>query len=375
MRSYAFLMLDRVARGAEIAREMVQLQHQADEIQLRQSVLAAEFAQTEHWFEEGFNTPIDWIRFNCFVTEKAAGDRIAVGKSCDQFAESVQAMHSGEIGFAHLAVMARTAIATGTHFDESKLLGMARKLSPGKFYFESLHFRHSVDAKGYSREQVDLVENRHLYLSNAEDGCLMINGVLDPVGGAAVRSALEPLARSRGWDDNRQLEKRYADALVELTTNGGNLKVNMQVTASVETLLGLVGAPGAENEFTLPISSKTVERWACDCSLTRILMQDSVVIDVGRAERTIKGPRRRALIARDQHCQWLGCEKPASRCDGHHIVHWTHGGGGEIENQVLLCHRHHWLVHEGEWQLVKTDDGQLMPVAPTITFGRPRAPD
>ena len=375
MRSYAFRMLQMASRGAELAQQMVQKQRQIDEIQLELSVLAAEFAQTDHWEEEGFNTPIDWIRFNCFTTEKAAGDRIAVGKTCDQIAESVQAMHSGEIGFAHVAVMARTAIATGPQFDESKLLQMARKLSPGKFYFKSLHYRHSVDAKAYSREQVDLVENRHLYLSNAEDGCLLINGVLDPVGGAAVRSALEPLAKKTGWDDDRRLEKRYADALVELTTNGGDLKVQMQVTSSVETLLGLVGAPGASNEFSLPISSKTVERWACDCSVTRILMQDSVVIDVGRAERTIKGPRRRALIARDQHCQWLGCEKPASRCDGHHIVHWTRGGGGEIENQVLLCHRHHWLVHEGEWQLVKTDDGELMPIAPTMVFDQPRGPD
>jgi hypothetical protein len=41
----------------------------------------------------------------------------------------------------------------------------------------------------------------------------------------------------------------------------------------------------------------------------------------------------------------------------------------------LLCHRHHWLVHEGEWQLVKTDDGELMPIAPNIVFGQPRGPD
>jgi hypothetical protein len=253
---------------------------------------------------------------------------------------------------------------------------MARKLSPGKFYFESLHYRHSVDAKAYSAEQVDLVENRHLWMSSAENGCLLISGVLDPVGGAAVRTALEPLARPSGAYDYRELPKRYADALVELASNGGKLKVQMQVTSSVETLLGLVGAPGAENEFSLPISSKTVERWACDCSLTRVLLQDSVVIDVGRAERTIKGPRRRALIARDQHCQWPGCERPASWCDGHHIVHWLHGGGGEIENQILLCHRHHWLAHEGHWQLVKTDDDEIMAIAPTMTFGPlARGPD
>jgi len=33
------------------------------------------------------------------------------------------------------------------------------------------------------------------------------------------------------------------------------------------------------------------------------------------------------------------------------------------------------MVHEGRWQIIKTDtDGQL-PVAPMLTFGRPRAPD
>src|SRR5256885_444445 len=167
----------------------------------------------------------------------------------------------------------------------------------------------------------------------------------------------------------------FAHGLVELASKGGRQRVQMQVTSSIETLLGLIGAPGAETDFSLPVSAATVERWACDCNLTRVLMQDSVVIDVGRSERVIKGPRRRALIARDQHCRWPGCERPASWCDGHHFVHWLHGGGGEIENQVLLCTRHHWKVHEGGWQLVKAEDGQIVAVAPTVIFGKPRAPD
>jgi hypothetical protein len=322
-------MLRVVDDGPDLAQEMIRMQRQLDEIQLRLSLLSAEFARSRQWVEEDFNTPIDWIRFNCHVTEKAAGDRIAVGNRHARMPESIQAMQSGEIGFAHLAVMARTSIATGPKFDEAKLLDIARKRSPGKFYFESLHYRHSVDAKAYATEQVDLVESRHLWMSNAENGCLLISGVLDPVGGAAFRTALEPLARPSGDSDYRELPKRYADALVELACKGGKINVQMQVTSSIETLLDLVGAPGPENEFSPPISSKTVERWACDCSISRVLLQDSIVIDVGRAERTIKGPRRRALIARDQHCQWPGCERPASWCDAHHVVHWLHGGGGE----------------------------------------------
>src|SRR5438309_343687 len=104
--------------------------------------------------------------------------------------------------------------------------------------------------------------------------------------------------------------------------------------------------------------------------LTRVLRdQRSVVVDVGRSKRVISGPARRALRARDGHCQWAGCERPASRCDGHHLVHWINGGNTELSNLILLCHRHHWLVHEGGWQLIKTEDGRIMQIAPPHSWG------
>ena len=354
--------------------DLVALRRHIDSLELEFSREAIALAESSRWDDEGFNTPLDWLRVRCHMTSTTAADRLAVGERLPELRESVQAMGDGEIGFAHLAVMARTANAIRGDFDETKLLDLARENTPGKFHYKCLHYRHAVNAEQYAQEQEQLFEGRALRLSTAEDGCLLISGVLDPVGGAAVRTALEPLARASGAHDDRSLEQRFADALVERCR--GDEKIAMQITASLETLLGLVGAPGAENEFTLPISSKTVQRWACDCSLTRVLMQDSVVIDVGRSGRTIKGPRRRALIARDRHCQWPGCDRPAARCDVHHIVHWLFGGGSELGNQVLLCHRHHRLVHEGGWQVVKTDDGRLIAIAPAITFGsRARGPD
>ena len=360
--------------GEQDALWLIACRQQIDRLELEFSRRAEAFAGTDYSDYVGYNTVHDWLRINCRMTSTAVADRLAVGGRLGELGQSIAAMEAGEIGFAHLAVMARTANAIRTDFDETKLLDQARENSPGKFHYKCMHYRHSVDAEAYALDQERLHEERALRLSTAQDGCLLISGVLDPVGGAAVRTALEPLARPSGAHDDRRLEQRNADALVELAT--GKQRVAMQVTASLETLIGLLGAPGAENEFTLPISSKTVERWACDCSLTRVLMQDSVVIDVGRAERTIRGPRRRALIARDRHCQWPGCERPASRCDGHHLVHWLNGGSSDIENQVLLCHRHHRLVHEGRWQLVRSDNGRLMAIAPTVNFfGYPRGPD
>jgi hypothetical protein len=130
-------------------------------------------------------------------------------------------------------------------------------------------------------------------------------------------------------------------------------------------------------EFSLPISSKTVERLACDCSVTRILLDsDSMVIDVGRAKRVTSGPQRKALNARDKGCIWPGCDRPASWASGHHLKHWIHGGGSDLENLALLCYRHHWNVHEGGWQIVRSDDGLVTTIPPTVTFGpTSRGPD
>jgi len=201
-----------------------------------------------------------------------------------------------------------------------------------------------------------------------------------------VRTALEPLARRSGAGDNRNYDRRMADALVDMSIhaldNGlvpqnASQRTHLQVTTSLETLLGLEGAPAAEMEFSLPISSKTVERLACDCSVTRILLgSDSMVIDVGRARRTISGPARKALNVRDRGCPWPGCERPATWSSGHHLLHRIHGGTNEPHNLTVLWYRHHWMVHEGNWQIVRGDDGRMLTISPTVTFGQsPRGPD
>jgi len=359
---------------SELAQELVFLEHQISLLQLEASMLAAQLSWRGFLEEEGYNSPTDWLRFNCHLTDKVAFDRIRVGEHVGELQMSVDYLRDGEIGYAHLATMARTAESVGKAFDERKLLPLALEHTPGKFYFKSLHYRHSVDPKKYSQEQSEEGINHHLSLATGEDGHLLINGVLDPVGGAAVRSALDRLAQKSGAHDDRQLPQRNADALVELASGGR--PANVQVTATIETLKGLVGAAAGEMELSLPISSVALRRIACDCSVTRVLLnQDSVAIDVGRTKRVMSGGLRRALRARDAHCQWPGCERSASLCHGHHLVHWIEGGATTLGNMILLCHRHHRMVHEGGWQIVRCDDGQIITIAPTITFGQPRAPD
>jgi hypothetical protein len=345
----------------EITAEMVRVRRDIDERKLYFSQLAAAVAGFDYW-DDGSSTAIEWITFECKVTRNDAADSIAVGEQMSRMPESIHAMHAGEIGFAHMPVMARTAKAVGDVFDEKVLLAKAKKVTAGKFHYKAQQYRHSVQPKAYADEQAEQAQSNWFSMSTAKDGRFFIEGNLDAVNGAAVRGALEPLARPSGEHDVRGYDQRMADALVEIVTHGGQHNVQLQVTSSVETLLGLVGAQGAEMEFSLPVSSRTVERWACDCSVTRVLLQDSVVIDVGRAKRVISGPTRRALHARDGHCVWPGCDRPPSWSDGHHLVHWTHGGTSDLDNIVLLCHRHHRMVHEDNWKIAKTGDGRTVTV-------------
>ncbi len=340
---------------------------------------AAAFATTDEYDQQGSVSPIDWIRHQCHIGGGAAADRVAVGQLASALPESVHATVDGEIGFAHLALIARTAAAVagsaGTTLDEALLLDKAREFSVGRFRNFCEQARHAADANRYVQGEIDAVEARSLTIRQGQNGLVSLRGTLDPQGGAAVLTALQPLARRNGKGDLRRKERRLADALIEhamhahdASPRGSTMRPHLQVTTTLETLLGRVGAPAADLEFSLPISAKAVERIACDCNVTRILLgSDSAVIDVGRSRRVISPSTRRALKARDRGCVWPGCDRPAAWTSGHHLVHWAHGGPTDLPNLVLLCHRHHWMVHEGGWQVARVD-GQVRTIPPTLDY-------
>ena len=368
--------------GAELGAKLIEYSRLVDVINLQFSTVAAEFAKTDQYDQEGFDSPISWIKANCHLPGGAAADRVCAGEQERRLGESTVALAEGRIGYAHFALLARTAAAVGERFYETKLLRKAQRLSVARFKNECMHARHAADRDGYVNEEKQGMEARSLTVSTADDGCVLLNCILDKVGGAAVQTALEPLAKRAGKDDDRLRDRRLADALVDLAMHALDTglvpqRTHLQVTTSLETLLGISGAPAAEMEFSLPISAKAVERLACDCSVTRILFgSDSTVIDVGRAKRVISGPQRKALEVRDRGCVWPGCDRPASWTSGHHLVHWTRNGPTDLPNLTLLCYRHHWMVHEGEWQIVRSDDGRMLTIPPVTAFQQlPRGPD
>ncbi|MDP9299060.1 MAG: HNH endonuclease [Actinomycetota bacterium] len=96
-----------------------------------------------------------------------------------------------------------------------------------------------------------------------------------------------------------------------------------------------------------PIPAETARRLACDASVMRVVMSGrSEPLDVGRRTSVVSPAIRRAVIVRDRRCRFPGCDRPHTWCDAHHVVHWADGGPTALPNLVLLCRRHHRIIHQ-----------------------------
>src|ERR1700674_264791 len=133
--------------GVEESIKMVGLKYFIGRLEIEFSELAASFKQSKYWDYEGFNSAGDWTRFNCHMTSTAAADRINVGEHLHEMKATTAAMDAGEVGFAHLTVMARTADAVGKAFDETQLLPIAKENSPGKSNKKAIPSPHSIEAR------------------------------------------------------------------------------------------------------------------------------------------------------------------------------------------------------------------------------------
>jgi uncharacterized protein DUF222/HNH endonuclease len=410
----------------EVAGELCRLLRQRDLLSLRASRLAGTLWQRGYGESQGSVSTLDWIRHQGQLNFASAAELVWVGQEMDSLAESVAAMQGGEIGFQHLALMARTqrglresarwrqameqsgdqagrdpAGGPGSGepagqpgqgptepaprpLPEAHLLAEAREVSVSRFRHLCQEARHAADPAGVAGEQARALEERSLRLQRQQDGMLSVSGILDPIGGASLQAALEPLARPSGRHDRRGRERRLADALVELAQHAMDQasprqRPHLNLTATLGTLYQTPGSAAAQLEHGDPVSGVTVSRivasplpGAPSSTIRRQLFRGAPLqVELGRRKRVVSAPLRQALEARDRHCRWPGCTRPGSWCEAHHLLHWAAGGRTDPANLLLLCYRHHVQVHEGRWQLLVDAAGRVEVVRPPLDLAAP----
>jgi hypothetical protein len=311
---------------------------------------------------------VGWVAEICSMSRNSASDRLCVGAQIESLPKIAKALCAGEIGYQQMAVICHLneqLAEKGEKVVEEDWVEFSRKFSVKEMRYLAAHARHVVDPNGFVKDANEDFEERGLHISQS-GSMYIIDGVLDPVGGAALKTAIDSLTKRHAPDDERTPRQRRADALTEIVVHAmdegklprrNGVRPHITVTTTLEGLKGELGVLASHLENGMPISSKTVERLACDGCLSRVLMADSQVIDVGRATRAVSPSQRRALRARDRHCQFPGCDRPVNWTSPHHVEFWARGGPTNLPNLLSLCYFHHRCVHEGGWQLVKAAQG------------------
>ena len=94
-------------------------------------------------------------------------------------------------------------------------------------------------------------------------------------------------------------------------------------------------------------------------SLRPLAAADLVRHDVGRSRR-LPGAALRELVGvlDGERCRFPGCTR-VRRLDAHHVRFWRDGGRTDAANLLLLCARHHTLVHRDGFVLVLHPDRRL----------------
>src|SRR5260370_34623951 len=166
---------------------------------------------------------------------------------------------------------------------------------------------HVANPDGFFKEAEADFTRRYFPVSQLADGMYAVDGQLDPVSGAALKTELDVLAARKGPEDERSRSQRMADAVGELAMHAmdqGTLprrhgvRPHINLTMTLEGLKNELGAPPPDLRLWLPISTRTADGIACDCTMSRVVLAHSMVIDVGRATRTVSPPMRRALRVR-----------------------------------------------------------------------------
>jgi hypothetical protein len=356
-----------------------------------------------------------WLRHRGRLSPGEASARVGLARRLRHHAGTAAAFAAGRIRARHAEVITRTLDEIAPALDgehavaelESTMVNAARVVDPLRLASRCRRLRDAAAPQQATAEDWDAFTARHLSLSRTIGGMIAIGGMLDPLTGETVLAGLQALAAPAGPADDRTPGQRRADALAELArrvltldptlpTVGGE-RPQVLVTVDLPTLqrraadaaaAALPGlttpgrsdplweaarisaadatpgpldrVPGAELAWAGPISGELARRLCCDAMITRVVTDGaSQPLDVGRHTRVVPTGMRRALLVRDRHCQYPGCDIPGQWCDAHHLDHWALGGATKLANLVLLCPYHHTRLHlSGDW-LQRKPDGTI----------------
>ena len=349
----------------------------------------AECDRHRDWAEEGFGSCADWLAWRIGITRNTASEKVRAARALESLPLISDAMSRGQISVSKVRALTRVA----TPENEAELLAFAKAGSTASLERLVRGWK-TMDRAGEQRVERLRHRMRTFSVFPNGEGMYVVRGLVTPEVAAvlmrAVEAASDALFEESAQDGDvadpsrPEPEQLRADALGLLAERAlaagfagdgapvsGSRAERYQVVLHVEPeTVKEHGEPGmSELEDGTRVSAETSRRLACDAAVVEVAVgANGSVEGAGRRTRSVPPALRRALDARDRGCRFPGCGLRFT--DAHHIVHWADGGATSLKNTLLLCRRHHRLVHEDGYRVFSDANGQVVFFSPR---GRPIA--
>ncbi len=309
--------------------------------------LVAEFDRREGW-ADNFASCAEWLAWRTGRTLAAARENVRVAHALEELPLTAEVMQRGQLSYTKVRTMTRVA----TPETEATLLEYAQSTSAARLEWLVRGWK-TLSRDGELTAEEVRHRSRTFSVAIDADGMYVVRGRLEPEVGAALMRAIEAasdaLYRGEDGEARPRNRQRRADAAGLVAERA--LAAGFGDGEAVER-----GETGRSELDGVRVSAETSRRMACDAARVAMGHRDGDVVSVGRRTRTIPPHIRRALEERDRGCRYPGC---ASRfTEAHHVKHWADGGETSLANTVLLCRRHHRLVHEGKTRMALDRDGK-----------------
>lgn len=353
--------------------ELLEIRERLDAEMLR---LAATWDHDRAWEIDGSLSPRAWLAYRTPLSDGDAQRLVKNARLVEHHPQIADGLASGAITTPHVEVMGRVASRDREPLlaDHAEMLvDQARRLPVGDFTTVMRHWASLADDELAKVSFAKKWDRRHLHASVGLDGWVTGDFYLDPVAGASLITALDheaPPDPEDAPDGPRTLTQRRADALVDIVgrrINGGkpgSNPPNINAVIDVASLLGhtpLLANARCDLDGIGPVARTVLDQMCCDARFTGFIMSGpSQILDMGRSTRLATSSQRRALRVRDRHCRFPSCHRRTQWCDVHHVAGWVESlGKTDIDNLILLCRRHHTLLHNSRWEITRSVDGEF----------------
>jgi len=318
-------------------------------------VLIREFDERAGFVQWGLQSSAEWLAWRCDLSLTTAREKVRVAHALKCLPLISSAFQTGELSYAKVRALTRVA----RRDNEEALLAFALRHTAVTVAERCRELRcgseTSIDAaeRAWSGRSLRIIRDRRRSVMTVTvelplDSGGLVEKALDKARDDEVLQV--PDLADTGWST------RQADAFVNVLkgylsgdgTGSSASNDNYLVTIHVDES----ALAGKEGRAAVPIES--VKRHCCDGKAVVITeTSEGEPLAIGRKSRIVPKALERAVRARDHHrCTFPGCHNRRF-LDCHHVEHWANGGETALDNLMLLCTKHHTLVHEGGFTIRK----------------------